>query len=110
MAFDVDYLEFGEGDWEHGKDFVVEKVEVGGNEVVFVDGWGVFGFSDEEFCNVRKRDCEGFDGGEFIVVVVEGFAFGDEVFHLDGDGSGKVGHCCGEIFICLDLSDCVNRL
>ena len=53
MAFDVDYLEFGEGDWEHGKDFVVEEVEVGGGEVVFVDRWGVLGFSDEEFCNVR---------------------------------------------------------
>ncbi len=53
MAFDVDYLEFGEEDWEHGKDFVVEEVEVGGDEVVFVDRWGVLGFSDEEFCNVR---------------------------------------------------------
>ena len=54
MVFDVDYLEFDEGDWKHGKNFVVEEVEVGGDEVVFVDGWGVLGFSDEEFCNVRK--------------------------------------------------------
>ena len=54
MAFDVDDLEFGEGDWEHSEDFVMEEVEVGGDEVVFVDGWGVLGFSDEEFCNDRK--------------------------------------------------------
>ena len=44
------------------------------------------------------------------MVVVEGFTFDDEVFYLDGDGSGKTVHCCGEIFICLDLEDAFNGL
>lgn len=44
------------------------------------------------------------------MVVVEGFTFYDEVFHLDGDCFGEVGHCGGEIFICLDLTDSLNRL
>jgi len=40
VGFDVDDLEFIEGDWEHGEDFVMEKSEVCSNEVVFVYGRG----------------------------------------------------------------------
>ena len=43
-------------------------------------------------------------------LVIETEIVGQDAANPYGDGSGKVGHCCGEIFICLDLSDCVNRL
>ena len=88
----------------------MEVVEVGCDKVVFVYRRGVFGFGDEELCNSGESFGEGFDGYKFVVVVVESFAFGDKVFDLDGDGSGKAGHCGGEIFICLDLKDSLNRL
>ena len=110
MTFDVDDLEFGEGYREYGEDFVVEEVEIDDNKVVFVDGSGILGFSNEEFCDVRKCNGKGFNGSEFVVIVVEIFTFGDEVFHLDGDGSEKVGRSGGKIFICLDLSDSINGL
>ncbi len=81
---------------------------------------------------------KGFDGGKFLMAIVEGFAFCDDFFHLDGDvrvqilllmaclcfvlfanlnenteklvSFGKVGCCGGEIFLCLDLEDSFNRL
>ena len=110
VGFHVDDLEFIHRDWEHREDFVVKEAEVSGDEVVFVHGRGIFSFSNEEFCDVWKCFSEGFDCGEFVVVVVKGFAFYDEVFDLDGDCFGEVGHCGGEIFICLDLEDSLNRL
>ena len=88
----------------------MKELEVCCNEVVFVNGRGVLSLSDEEFGYVGEGFSEGFDCGEFVVVVVKGFAFYDEVFDLDGDCFGEVGHCGGEIFICLDLEDSLNRL
>ena len=80
------------------------------NEVVFINGRGVLSFSDEEFSYVGECFGEGFDCGEFVVVIIEGFTFDDKVFYLDGDGSGETGHCSGKIFICLDLEDAFNGL
>lgn len=31
VGFDIDDLEFLEGDWEHGEDFIVEEAEVCGD-------------------------------------------------------------------------------
>jgi hypothetical protein len=48
----------------------MEVAEVGCDKVVFVYRRGVFGFGDEELCDVGESLGKGFDGYEFVVVVV----------------------------------------
>jgi hypothetical protein len=110
VGFHIDHLEFIDGSREHGEEVEMEESKVCCDKVVFVNGRWVLSFSDEQFGYVGECFGEGFDGGEFVVVVVEGFTFDNEVFYLNGDGSGETGHCSGEIFICLDLEDAFNGL
>lgn len=47
VGFYVDHLEFIDGGCEHGEEVEMEESEVGCDEMVFVNGRGVFRLSDE---------------------------------------------------------------
>ncbi len=77
---------------------------------MFVDGWGIFRFSNQDFGNVGECLDEAFSYLMFSEGVVDSFALKGEFFFSSCNGFRETGHFIGKSFICQALCNPISRL